>query len=160
MLSRLFPRDLTNAYEGSWVALWLFVPVLIVKTLMGANFSGFNPFVDVAEILRTVDGVPLDTFSSDAAQSVLASAAAWGVALFTLCLWAWIVVIRYRAGLSLAILMLVVEQIGRTGAGSIRSLAAFADGAAPTLGAMINLTMSGLLIIAFALSLLRVHHAA
>jgi hypothetical protein len=157
MLSRLFPESLTNIYLGSWLALWLFLPVLIVKTLMGANFSGLNPFIDAAEILRTVDGVPLDSFSQAAAASVVESAAAWGMALLSLCLFAWIIVVRYRAGLPLAILMLLIEQIGRTGVGLIASITAFVVETAPlTLGAIINMTMSGLLLIAFLLSLPRV----
>ena len=47
MLGRLFPRSLDNSYEGSWIAVWLFAPVLIAKTLMGFNFSGLNPIIDV-----------------------------------------------------------------------------------------------------------------
>src|SRR5690242_21480896 len=128
MFGRLFPRNLTNDYQGSWIGIWLFVPVLIVKTLMGVNFSGLNPLINVSEILRTVDGVPLDTFSSAAARSVIQSSAAWGMALFGLCLFAWIIVIRYRAGLPLAILIILIEQIGRTAAGSMNALAALIAG--------------------------------
>ena len=61
----LFPRALTNTYLGSWVAVWLVVPVLIVKTLIGFNFSGLNPLVSVAGILESVDGVPLSSFSAN-----------------------------------------------------------------------------------------------
>ena len=74
MLSRLFPRTLTNTYQGSWIALWLLAPVLVIKTLMGFNFSGLNPLVNVADILSTVDGVPIETFTQEAAKAVLASA--------------------------------------------------------------------------------------
>ncbi|MEQ1489467.1 MAG: hypothetical protein ABL932_02855 [Terricaulis sp.] len=157
MLGRLFPRSLDNSYEGSWIAVWLFAPVLIAKTLMGFNFSGLNPIIDVGEILRTVDGVPLDTFSQEAAAAVIATAAAWGVALFTLCMFAWLVLFRYRAALPLAILLFLVEQIGRTGAGSVLALSKLIAGStALSMGAIINLTMSALLIAAMALSLVRV----
>lgn len=156
MLGRLFPRNLDNTYEGSWVAVWLFAPVLIVKTLMGFNFSGLNPIVDVGEILRTVDGVPLDTFSPEAAAAVVDSSGAWGMALFTLCVFAWIALFRYRAALPLAVLLVLIEQLGRTGAGTFRVVTELIAGStAANMGAMINLTMSALLIVAMALSLLR-----
>ncbi|MBL8546893.1 MAG: hypothetical protein JNL81_10535 [Hyphomonadaceae bacterium] len=161
MLSRLFPRALDNAYQGSRVAVWLLAPVLLAKTLMGFNFSGLNPIVDVSEILQTVDGVPLSTFSQEAAATVIDSAAAWGVALFALCLFVWLILIRYRAGLPAAILMLVVEQVGRTGADTFRIAREFAAGSAsPTMGAWINLGMTTLLVISLALSLLKVRDRA
>jgi hypothetical protein len=160
MIGRLFPQSLGGGYRGSWAAVWLLVPVLAMKTMMGFNFRGLNPFVDVGEILRTVDGVPLETFSPAAAASVLDSAGAWGMALFSLCLLVWIILARYRAGLPLAILMLLVEQVGRTGADTIRLAAKFAAGTAhPAAGAFINLGMTALLVLALGLSLLAVRPA-
>lgn len=157
MLNRLFPPSLTNDYRGSWIALWLFLPVLVVKTLMGVNFSGLNPFVDVRDILMGVDAVPLDTFSPEAAQSVVSSAAAWGMALVALCLFAWIVVVRYRGGLPLAIAIFLVEQLGRTGAACVHAIAALAaEGKPLAVSALINTTLGALLILALGLSLLRV----
>ena len=161
MLGRLFPRELTNAYQGSWAAVWLLAPVLIVKTLMGFNFSGFNPLIDVADILSTVDGVPIDTFSPPAADAVLSSAAAWGVALLALCLVVWAILLRYRAGIPLAVLFLLFEQVGRTGVASARSVSALIAGeGALTMGAIINLSMTAVLLAAFGLSLLRVRPSA
>ena len=155
MLGRLFPRSLTNDYLGSWVAVWLLMPVLILKTLIGFNFSGLNPFISVATILQTVDGVPLDTFSKEAAATVVSSAGSWGMAQFALCLFVWLVLVRYRAGLPVAILVLLVEQIGRTGGGLVRVVAEMAAGLAlPAAGALINLAMATALAVAFVLSLL------
>jgi len=155
MLARLFPQSLSNAYQGSWWAVALLLPVLLMKTVMGFNFSGVNPYVDVREILKTVDGVPLDTFSPQAVASVLASSGAWGAALFALSLVAWVILIRYRAGLPLAIMVLLVEQLLRTGANTFAVVQRIAAGDAQLApGAMINLAMSVLLIAALALSLL------
>jgi len=157
MLGRLFPRRLSNAYQGSWWAVALLLPVLVMKTVIGFNFSGVNPYVDVREILMTVDGVPLDTFSPQAGASVINAASAWGAALFALCLFAWLVLIRYRAGLPLAILVLAVEQLLRTGADTIRVMEKIVAGTAQLApGAMINLGMSAFLVSALVLSLLAV----
>ncbi|MFZ4122215.1 MAG: hypothetical protein ACOYKM_11195 [Caulobacterales bacterium] len=157
MLARLFPRALTNTYLGSWVAVWLVVPVLIVKTLIGFNFSGLNPFVSVAGILESVDGVPLSSFSAEAADQVISSATAWGMAMFALCLMVWLVLVRYRAGLPAAILVVLIEQLGRMGPGLVRAIGEIATGT-PSLGTstLINLAMAVSLIGGFMLSLVAV----
>lgn len=148
-MTTLFPRTLSNTAPFSRVALALFIPVLAVKTLMGFNFSGANPFVDVAEILRTVDAIPLDRMPPDAARAIMGASAAWGAALFTLCVFGWIVVIRYRSALPLAIGLVLLEQLMRTAPASIRALATLSAGGPLSMGALINLALSGLLIVAF-----------
>lgn len=156
MLGRLFPRSLTNTYQGSWAALLLLLPVLIMKTVIGFNFSGLNPFISASEVLQTVDGVPLDTFSPEAAATIVNSAVAWGMALLALCLFVWLVVVRYRAGLPAAILVLLGEQVGRTGVDTARLVAeVVATPAMPATGGLINLGMAAFLAIALLLSLAR-----
>lgn len=156
MLGRLFPQSLTNAYQGSWAALFLLLPVLILKTVIGFNFSGLNPFISVSEVLQKVDGVPPDTFSPEAAATIVDAAGAWGVALFALCLFVWLVVVRYRAGLPAAILVLMSEQVGRTGVDTARLVVeVVATPTIPAASALINLGMTVFLAIAFLLSLVR-----
>ena len=154
-MRRLLPRTLSNAFHGPWLALILLVPVLIVKTVIGFNFSGLNPLVDVGQILQTVDGVPLDTFTPDARSAVISASQAWGAALFALCLFVWIALIRYREAMPLATLLLLTEQLIRTGAAPVRAaFEAITGGAALHAGAMINLGMTLLLAAAFGLSLM------
>ena len=161
MLARIFPATLTNEYQGYWLAIWFFTPVLIAKTVIGFNFSGLNPFVAVAEILKTVDGVPLDTFSDAAAAVVVDSAGAWGMAMFALCLFIWFVLIRYRAGLPLAIGVLLLEQLGRTAGHTLRVVESLIRGASvPGAGTIINLAMTSLLLMALVLSVTRARSKA
>lgn len=153
MLGALFPDNLSTQGPFSRIALALFVPVLVIKTVMAFNFSGANPFVSVADVLRTVDGVPLDQMPKPAVDQILAAAHAWGVALSTLCLFAWIVIFRYRTALPLAIGLILLEQVWRTGAGAVAALRLVAAGGSFSMAAMINLTLSGLLIAAALASL-------
>lgn len=113
MFARLFPRQIDNFYQGHVLAIWLFVPVLAMKTVMGFNVGGLNPFISSRFILMSADGVPVDTYPADAAAHLVFTFAAWGLVLFILALFGWIVLLRYRAGLPLMILMLTLEQIGR-----------------------------------------------
>jgi len=156
MLGRLFPQSITNTYQGSWAALLLLLPVLLMKTVIGFNFSGLNPFIRVSEVLQSVDGVPIDTFSPEAASTIVETAGAWGMALLALCLFVWLVVVRYRAGLPIAILALLIEQVGRTGVATARLVAELvATPSMPAAGALINLGMTVFLTIALLLSLVR-----
>ena len=154
MLKRLFPASLGNAYQGSWIAVWLLVPVLLMKSVIGFNLGGLNPFVSVADILKTADGVPMDTLTPDVARIVVSFANAWGVAIFMLCLFVWIVLLRYRSALPLAILLLLLEQLGRTGEGIFRLVTKTLSGAPPSApGAYLNLAFAVILAVALLLSL-------
>lgn len=62
MLGRLFPKQLDNDYRGSVLAIWLLVPLALVKTLQGASVAGRS-----RSILETVDRVPLSSFPPEAA---------------------------------------------------------------------------------------------
>ncbi|MBL4620131.1 MAG: hypothetical protein JKX88_08550, partial [Marinicaulis sp.] len=97
MFSLLFPKVIDNKYRGQWLALVFFAPVLLLKIMMGFNVAGFNPALEVRDILQDVDGIPLDTYSTAAATDLVFFANAWGLSLFTICLVGVIALIRYRA---------------------------------------------------------------
>ena len=84
MFGLLFPKSIDNRYRGQWLALILFVPVLLLKLMMGFNVAGFNPMLDVRDILQNVDGVSLDAYSPEAASDIVFLANAWGFSLFIL----------------------------------------------------------------------------
>ena len=155
MLSRLFPRQIDNFYQGNVLAIWLFIPVLALKTVMGFNVGGLNPFVSSRFILATADGVPVDTYSADAAAQLVFTFAAWGSALFLLALLSWIVIVRYRVMLPLMILILSLEQIWRM----VLSRTMLPHRALPHAGVpistLINWGFAALLLLALVLSLLK-----
>jgi len=154
MLNRLFPPNINNQYQGSWIALWLFIPVLLLKSIMGFNFSGLNPFIDLKDILQSVDGVPMDTYPAAVVTTIVNVSSAWGIALLSLCLFVWLIVLRYRSALPLAILVVLVEQLGRTGLDLIPLISRMiVEGRFPGPGGYLNLGMALALVAAFAFSL-------
>lgn len=115
MLSRVFPKQFDNAYRGHWLAIWIFVPIVLVKLIMGVNVAGLDPLISNVAILKTADNVPLDTFGSEAASLVVFEFACWALSLLLFSLLALLALIRYRAMIPLMYLVLSIEQIGRKG---------------------------------------------
>ncbi len=158
MLSRLFPRTIDNVYQGHVLALWLFAPVVLLKTVMGFNVSGLNPWVTSRYILQTADGVPVDSFSAYGASVVVFMFASWGLVLLILALLSILVLIRYQAVLPLMILAVTLEQVGRKGIALINPILSSGDDQVSA-GFWINWGFSAALVLSLALSLLKVETA-
>ncbi len=159
MLSRLFPRTIDNQYQGHVLALWLFAPVVLLKTVMGFNVAGLNPWVTSRYILQTADGVPLDGFSAYGASVVVFMFASWGLSLLILALLSIVALIRYRAMLPLMILAVTLEQVGRKGIALINPILSSGDGQVSA-GFWINWALSAALLLGLALSLVKVKKAS
>jgi hypothetical protein len=153
MLNRLFPRQIDNSYQGNLLAIWLFVPVVGMKTLMGFNVAGLNPWVSSRFILQSADGVPIDTFPPLAASVTAFMFQSWGLALLVLALLGLIALLRYRAMLPLMYLALGVEQIGRKVISVVSPIVETEVSSGISVGAWINWGLSAALVIGFVLSL-------
>lgn len=55
MLNRTFPKQIDNTYRGRRAAIWLLVPIIVVKMIMG-----FNMLLNACQLAQTADGLPLD----------------------------------------------------------------------------------------------------
>lgn len=153
MLSLLFSRQIDNAYQGQFLAIWIFTPVVLMKMAMGFNVAGLNPWVSSRFIIQAADGVPIDSFPADAAALLVFMFQSWGLALLVLALLSVVVLVRYRAMLPLMILAIGAEQVGRK---LISSISFPPDpNQALSVAAMINWGFSAALVLAFALSLWR-----
>ncbi len=108
MLGRLFPKQLDNDYRGSVLAIWLLVPLALMKALQGANVAGRGRY-----ILETVDRVPVNSFPVEAASHLVFLFSAWGLCILILGAIGLIATVRYRAMIPLAFLFLLIEQCGR-----------------------------------------------
>ena len=65
-MNRLFPTQVDNRFEGHRAALWLLGLFVALKLAMSVN-----SLLNTAAVASGADGLPLDSFGSAAAQTVL-----------------------------------------------------------------------------------------
>jgi len=145
MLSRIFPKQFDNDYRGLWLAVWLFVPLMLVKAIQGVN-----SFIMPRVTATGADGIPLDQYGAVASDAVVALFALLGMYVTIIPLLSLIALIRYRAMIPLLYLMLLLVQIGARILNTINPIAR-PDG--PPIGFTISLIILVLTLIGFALSL-------
>lgn len=147
MLSRIFPTQIDNAYQGRQLAVWFLTLFLLVKAFASVTQMDLNPFLSNREILQDVEGVPLDTFSAGAANAALVLFAWWGVAGLMLTVLGLIAVIRYRAMIPLIYLLTAITKIGETAIAEISPVVGMLGA-----GASMPLIGIGVLLLGFGLS--------
>jgi hypothetical protein len=153
MLNRIFPKQFDNTYRGYTLAIWLLVPLVLFKLLMGINVAGLNPWIGNRFVAVNADGFPLDTFGAEAASIVMFLFASWGLALLVLSLLGVVVLIRYRAMIPLMYLLLSLEQFGRKGISLMSPIVKTVQTQDISAGALINYGLMAALLIGLALSL-------
>ena len=107
MLNRLLPRSADNLYSGWRSALWLLGLFIALKLVMG-----FNSIFNTASVAQGADRIPIDVMGS-AASTVLMFFALTMLGQLILALVALVILIRYRALVPLAFLLLLAEQLAR-----------------------------------------------
>lgn len=121
MLNRLLPRVFDNSYRGYKIALWIFGIVVLMRTAISFN-SVFHGYM----VASSADGIPLDTYSPAAAQTIVSIFAILGLSMFMICLLCILVLIQYRSMIPLMFAILLLQSllgrfiqfwlpIGRTG---------------------------------------------
>ena len=108
MLSRIFPAQADNRFDGHRAALWLLGLVVALKLVMSLN-SIFN----TQSVAVGADGIPLDSFGPDGARQVLLLFALLALAQLFLALTALTVLVRWRALVPFVYLLLLGEQLAR-----------------------------------------------
>jgi hypothetical protein len=108
MLAKFFPQHADNDYRGSKIAIWLFGVTLFLKGVIG-----LNSMISSNEIASGADGIPLDTFSTGAQQTVVSMFASLGLAQFWLCVVGLVVLVRYRTLIPLMFAVLLTDQLAR-----------------------------------------------
>lgn len=108
MFDRLFPQLVDNTYRGYKLALWLFALLVFMKVAMSLN-SIFNGYM----VASSADGIPLDTFTSAGARTVVSLFALWGLSHLMICLLCILVLARYRRLVPLMFALLLLEHLSR-----------------------------------------------
>ena len=150
MLTRIFPTRFDNDYRGSGLAVWLLVPLVLMKLVMGVNVM-----IHTRDIIQNVDGFPLSSFSTEAQAALVFSFQAWALGLFLMAALSLVACARYRTMVPLIYLLLLLENGGRKLIGLLSAEPLTASTvAAPSLGSLINLGLIAALVVGFALSLM------
>lgn len=144
MLERLLSRPIDNTYRGSPVALWLFGLVVSVTITQGV-FAVFNGYSTV----RNADGIPLDTYPSAAAQTIVALWAQRGLSRLIIASLCVLVLVRYRSAIPFMFAFLLLNYLA--GQLVFQFVPVVRTGTPP--GPIVNLIMLALMIIGLALSL-------
>jgi hypothetical protein len=117
ILERLLPKPVDNRVRGHVLALWLFVPITLVSLVRSCIH-----IVKADGGAQTIATIPLEAFTDDGAASVIALFAQWGLSQLVIALLFVVVLLRYRALLSLMYVLLLVEYIGRLAIGSMKPI--------------------------------------
>ena len=144
MFDKLLPQPIDNTYRGYKVALWLFglvVGVRITQSIL-VIFNGYST-------ARDADGIPLDTYTPAAAQTVVALFAQGSLWRLTFCLLCVLVLVRYRSAIPLMFTLLLVNYLA--GQLILQFVPVIRTGTPP--GPIVNLIMFALMIVGLALSL-------
>jgi hypothetical protein len=108
MSGHLFPTTIDNTYRGHKLALLALGLLLLMRLAMSVN-SMFNG----AAVLTSADGVPLDTYPSAAAGTIVALFALNGLSHLMMALLGILVLVRYRSMIPFMFALLLVDQLGR-----------------------------------------------
>ncbi len=144
MLSRLLPPLENFTYTGSRISLWLFGLVLFLKLAiaLGAIFNGHY----AASI---ADGIPVDSYTPQAAQAFLSVFASLGLSQFILGSLGVLILLKYRPLVPIFLLVLLIEYLARKGVNAYMPIAR--SGNAP--GGAINWAIFAVMLVAFVLSM-------
>jgi hypothetical protein len=106
MLGAFLPRSLDNEYSGHKLALWLFGLVVALKSTqsLAVILNGYPT-------ARDADGIPLDSFTPAAAQTVVAVFAQGSLWRLFFCLLCLLVLLRYRGAIPLMFALLALNYL-------------------------------------------------
>lgn len=144
MLNPLLPSQADNTYRGHKAALWLFAVVIFIRTIMSMN-GVFNTYV----VASKADGIPIETYTSSAAHSVITLFTLLSLANLMLYLICLVVLIRYRTLVPLMFAILLLQYVSGRLIHLIRPIAM----SATPIGVYMNLGLAALMIAGLAMSL-------
>jgi hypothetical protein len=144
MFNQLLPQRIDNTYRGHKLALWLFALVVAMKMLQSLLVIFYGDFV-----VRSADGVPLETFTPAAAQAVVALFALSGLSRLIVSVLCVLTFVRYRSLITFMFALLALDYLARQLI--LHFVPLVSTGTPP--GPVVNLILFSLTIVGLALSL-------
>jgi hypothetical protein len=105
-LSRLFPKQFDNDYRGYWVAVVLFVVVVALRVVQAVDV-----IVITEMVMKGADGIRIERFDPEAAQTAKALFSLLGVQGFILPILCFIALLRYRSMIPLMFVILLLQSL-------------------------------------------------
>lgn len=146
MLGELLPRRLDNEYRGHKLALWLFGLVVAMKSAQSLAI-----ILRGCATARDADGIPLDSFTPEVAQTVVAVFAQGSLWRLFFCLVCVLVLVRYRSAVPLMFALLALNFLA---AQLVLKLVPLPRVGAPV-GPLVNLILFVVMLVGLGLSLWR-----
>ena len=145
MLGRVFPKTADNAYRGHWLGIVILAVVAAIKGIQGAM-----SIVNTRDTAINADGIPLDSYASAPAATVVAMFALLGMYVLVVPLQSIAVLIRWRSLVPFMLLSLLAVQLGGRALRMVRE--GWPDLANQPVGFWINLALLAVTLLGFALS--------
>ena len=144
MVDRLFPQQFDNTYRGHRLGVWLFGLVVAVMLLQSVVSVG-----NASMVLRSADGIPLDTYEPAGAQTIVALFALLGFAHGVTELLCLVALVRYKSAVPMLFCLLLFARLGSKVVLRVHPIVRV--GAPP--GVVVNLVILGVLLLGLVLSL-------
>lgn len=149
MLARLFPRQFDNDFRGHPLAVWLLVPIVILRGLQGVNCI-LNP----RAIAMSADAIPLDRFTPDASAFVVLLFALSAVSFMLFALQASLALVRYRSMIPLMYLWVLIDTLARRALNLVHPTIEAVPTGGHSIGFYVNLALLIAMVVGFALSMI------
>jgi hypothetical protein len=146
MLDGLLPRRLDNEYRGKSLALWLFGLVVAMKSAqsLAIILNGYPT-------ARDADGIPLDSYTPEAAQTVVAVFAQGSLWRLFFCVLSALMLLRYRSAIPLMFALLALNYLAAQLVLKVVPLTRVGT----TVGQLVNLLLFAVMVVGLMLSLWR-----
>jgi hypothetical protein len=142
MLDRILPGRADNRFRGHVLALWLFVPLALMKVALGLTHM-----LRADGGAQSVSTMPLDSYPAGAAQNIIGLMARMGLEQVLLGLVFVVVLVRYRALIPLMYALAVLHFLMQRGVTAMKPLALAGISGASTMHLVIGMvSVAGLVL--------------
>ena len=149
MLARLFPKQFDNAFRGHPLAIWLLVPIVVIRLLQGVNC-----ILHPAAIAKSADAIPLDRFTPDASAIIVLLFSLSALTFVLIALQGILALLRYRSMIPLLYLWLLVDAFARRALNAVHPTVESVSPGGHAIGFYVNLALLVAMVVGFVLSLI------